>query len=316
MRIPNFFIVGAPKSGTTALSTYLGDHRGIFFSRPKELFFWDSDFPRSNEIHRIYNLETYLRFFDGAHNDHVVIGEGSTTYAQSDVAVKRIMEFNPSSKLIYMIRNPIEVAYAMHGELVRHHYEDEPDFEVAWELQDARRGGKRIPRNCFVPHQLIYRDVVDYPRQLRRIRQHAPESQLKVIIFDDFASDTRLEYTGILKFLGLADDDRTQFPKLHEAKQFRAGLVGRLVHNPPAMIAPLVVRARTNYLKLDEGKKKWIRQAFTKKSPRHTLDPTLRRRLAEELTATIMELSDLLDRDLRHWITPAAGTTPGQRAEL
>jgi hypothetical protein len=243
-----------------------------------------------------------------------MIGEGSTTYAQSETAVRRIMEFNPHAKLIFMIRNPIDVAYALHGELLRHHYEDQPNFEVAWELQDVRRTGKRIPRNCAVPHQLIYRDVVDFARQLRRIKQYVPESQLQVIIFDDFVLDTRLAYTRVLDFLGLASDGRTEFPKLHEAKRFRVGLVGRLVHNPPVWIAPIMVRARTSYLKLEEGKRRWIRQAFTTRSPRKTLDPKLRQRLAEDLTATMSELTDLLACDLHHWMTPTAGT-PGERVE-
>ena len=77
---PNFFIVGAPKCGTTALASYLNEHSKIFVSNPKEPHYFATDFPR----YRLYDsLKQYLDIFNDAKSENVAIGEASVFYMYS-----------------------------------------------------------------------------------------------------------------------------------------------------------------------------------------------------------------------------------------
>lgn len=145
MSDPNFFIVGAPKTGTTALCQYLSDHENIFLSEPKELFFWNTDFPGQVAHGRCKNLESYLKKFADARPAHKAVGEGSTHYFVSETAIRNLMTFNPKARVIAMLRNPIDVAYAYHGELVFNFMETEKDFETAWRNQAARVAAGECP---------------------------------------------------------------------------------------------------------------------------------------------------------------------------
>ena len=130
--VPNFFIIGAPKSGTTALSQYLKEHPNIFFSRVKEPHFFDLDTSKRLKA----DLPTYLSLFSEAEPDrHKAVGEGSTGYLFSKVAVSEILKFNPNSKFIVMLRNPVELVQAWHSEMYYEGVENISDFEGAWRLE-------------------------------------------------------------------------------------------------------------------------------------------------------------------------------------
>lgn len=111
MRRPNTFIVGAPKCGTTALSTYLSEHREVFLSDPKEPNYFCSDLPERQVVSQ---MEDYLTLFEGALDGHSVVMEASTWYLVSRVAVANIMEFEPRARLIVMVRNPIDLVHSLH----------------------------------------------------------------------------------------------------------------------------------------------------------------------------------------------------------
>ncbi|WP_413404362.1 MULTISPECIES: sulfotransferase domain-containing protein [unclassified Synechococcus] len=103
MNQPNFFLIGAQKTGTTYLSTILLKHREVFFSNPKELFFFNKDCINQND-YRDY-CDKY--FLSAAKR----IGEGSTTYLQSSIAPRNIKKFVPNTPLfIVCLRHPLEKA--------------------------------------------------------------------------------------------------------------------------------------------------------------------------------------------------------------
>src|SRR3972149_11450918 len=124
MKIPNFFIVGAPKCGTTAMYTYLKQHPEVFMSDLKELHFFGTDHHRIN--YTPYTKEQYLSFFDGA-GDKRRIGEASTSYLYSERAAVEIKEFNPFARIIIMLRNPVDVMYAYHHTNLSGGFEYIPD---------------------------------------------------------------------------------------------------------------------------------------------------------------------------------------------
>lgn len=301
LRKPNFFVVGVPKSGTTALCQYLGEHQNVFVSNPKEPFYWCSDFPNSKPLHKMTSLENYLGLFEAAGDHHAAIGEGSTTYMQSRVAIQSIMEFNPKARFIAMLRNPIDVAYGMHGELVRHFLEDEPDFGKAWQLQADRANGRSLPRLTRMDHQLQYGDVASFSPQLQRLTSLVPESQRMVIVFEDFVRDTATVYEDVLSFLGLASDNRTEFPRVHAAKVFRNQALGKLYHDPPFFLEFFVSRFRKWFHGGNGALQKAISGMASKKRPRAPLSDGFRNELKEYFREDVQRASELLNRDLTAW---------------
>ena len=126
---PNFFIVGAPKCGTTALYEYLRPHPHIFMSKVKEPHFFANDL---GTYPFIKTLEEYTRLFTDSNEQHVRVGEASVYYLRSATAIANIHQFNPHAKIIAMFRNPVEMVHALHSQLLYVSEESESDFETAW----------------------------------------------------------------------------------------------------------------------------------------------------------------------------------------
>ena len=113
MRKPNFFIVGGPKCGTTSLWSWLRTHPDIFMSHLKEPNFFNSD-----DNLGISGLTEYEALFRDARVSHTAVGEASVWYLSSPVAVQNILRFEPEARFIVLLRNPIEMAVAMHSQML------------------------------------------------------------------------------------------------------------------------------------------------------------------------------------------------------
>src|SRR5664279_5331990 len=109
---PNFFIVGAPQSGTTALYSYLSGHPDVGMSKDKEPHFFASDIVGHQR--RSATLEQNLSNFDHA-TGKSRIGEASPA---SRRAPQGILDFNRTAQIIVILRNPIDVIHALHSQRV------------------------------------------------------------------------------------------------------------------------------------------------------------------------------------------------------
>jgi Sulfotransferase domain len=139
-RKPNFFILGAPKCGTTSMAEWLRTHPNIFVSPNKEPNFFNT-----HDGPRLYTSDQYEALFRGANDEHVAVGEASALYLSSSEAVINIMRYKPDARFIVMVRNPAEMAPSYHAELVLHGAENVKDFVTAWHLQESRRLGRNLP---------------------------------------------------------------------------------------------------------------------------------------------------------------------------
>ena len=163
MNKPNLFIVGAPKSGTTALSDYLREHPNIFISVPKEPHFFAIDLPGHRRKFDTY--AKYIRLFENA--DEHVVGEASVHYLYSQKAIENIYEFNSEARLIAMLRKPVEMVYSMHSQALASLNEDVTDFEKAWELEPERSAGRHVPKHCHDVQILYYSQIAKYARAVK-----------------------------------------------------------------------------------------------------------------------------------------------------
>ncbi len=295
---PNFFIAGAPKCGTTALSEYLRANPQVFVSDPKEPHYFASDFDRL----RVVDTErAYEKLFDDASPQHRAIGEASTGYLYSAVALERIKAYAPGARLIAMLRNPVDLAYSWHSQRLYATDETVEDFETAWRLQDERRRGESIPAQCRHVEFLYYRDVALLGAQVARMGALFPAEQIHTVLFDDLEASPRQVYVDTLRFLGVDDDGRDTFPRINEARAHRHPLIGRLTQNPPAPIRAAVRTAKRvlgiGRLGLLDPLRKWNAAPKT----RAPLSAEFREELREAFRDDIEQLEAVIGRDLSAW---------------
>ena len=291
MRKPNFFIIGAPKCGTTALSQYLSEHHDICFSRPKEPHYFCTDFPK----YRLVNSDKeYLNeYFGHCSDNNKMLGEGSVWYLFSQDAVRNILEFNPAARFIVMVRNPVDMAYALHSQAVFSGDEDIDDFETAWYLQDIRAKGMNIPGNCREPKFLQYASSCKLGDQVEKLFKLAPKEQCHLIILDDFAKNPKKIYEETLSFLNLPTDNREAFPKVNANKTYKYKILANVVHTVSHTFIA------NNHIARKIGR--YVRALNTTMKPRPDLGHEMKTTLINTFRDDIEKLSNLINRDLSDW---------------
>ena len=293
---PNFFIVGAPKCGTTALDGYLKTHPNIYMSQ-KEIHFFNDDMANSSRP----TGEEYLKLFSSTKESHIAVGEASVWYLYSSVAIKNIYNFNKNAKIIVMLRNPVELVPSLHAQLLFNLQEDEMSLEGAWNLQPLRRKGMRIPSTCLEPAVLQYADIARYSVQVERLLKYFPAEQVKIILFDDFVSSTKNVYEDVLSFLDVPLDERTVFPVVNPNKTHRSRLVSRMFLGLTSFWGSLgSLRKFLGLPRLALHEK--LCKLNQKKISREPITSELHDKLLDTFLGDIKRLSNISGRDLSSWM--------------
>jgi len=294
---PNFFIVGAAKCGTTALYVYLKAHPRVFLSPVKEPRYFAEDMP--NLMNRVAARDDYLRLFKGANDRHIAVGEASPQYLYSAVAPAKIRAFNPDARIIAMLRNPVDMAWAAHAECLYWFVEEEPDFEKAWRLQGERRAGRCVPPLCKQVTMLLGAEVAMLGAQVERLLAVFPRDQVKFVLFEDFTGRTREVYEEVLAFLGVPSDGRSVFPKINTTKRHRLRSLGRLLIHPPKPLGATrtFLERRLGFYRLWPALRR-LNSAPAKRAP---MSPAFRAELMEFFRADVEKLGCLIGRDLSGW---------------
>jgi len=292
---PTFYIIGAPKCGTSSLRTYLGEHPRVFMSQLKEPGFWADDLPGYRHVS---TLEQYLALFDDAGPEHAARGEATATYLYSRTAVPAIRRFSNEARFVVMLRNPVDQAYSYHNQLLYNGHEDEADFRRAWSLQPQRREGRHIPKGCPEPKMLQYGAVASYGEQVERLFEAVRRDRIKIILFRDFAQDTAEVYADVLRFLQLEPDGRTEFPRVNASRRHVLPRIGTWMHNPPAW----ALRANTLVKRFLGIQRSNIKHLVSVPYRRPALPAAFRRELREYFRPDVQKLQRLIGRDLTHWL--------------
>jgi Sulfotransferase family len=208
-RLPDFFIVGHPKCGTTALYEMLRAHPQIYMPDFKEPWFFAEDMrprfqpARSGAVPQ--TLESYMSLFESAAADQRV-GEASSSYLRSREAASEIAHLRPDALIIAILREPASFLRSLHQQLLADHIETSKDLRDAIEHEPARRAGREIPRRSHLPQMLLYSDHVRYVEQLRRYHAAFAAEQVLVLIYDDFRLDNHGTLSRVQRFLGVRDE--------------------------------------------------------------------------------------------------------------
>ncbi|MCU1266145.1 MAG: hypothetical protein JWM21_2463 [Acidobacteria bacterium] len=298
MKKPDFFLVGAPKCGTTAMYQFLSQHPDIFLPENKEVHFFGTDL---YSPHYSRDLEKYLGLFAGATNQKRV-GEGSVWYLYSKVASSEIKEFCPGAAILIMLRNPVDMIYSLHGHRLYINSEDIEDFATALEAEEERRRGLRLPANPYPIAGLYYREVGKYAEQVQRYFACFGREQVKVLLYDDFKADPAGVCREVFSFLGVSPAFPLEISVINASKKIRSRALASFL-DPPPPLARKVARALTT----PEMRHKLFRTVQgmnTEHRPRQPLPPDLKRRLLKGFAPDVQRLSELLGRDLSHWYQP------------
>lgn len=313
MKGPNFFIAGAPKCGTSSLAMYLGEHPSVYMCLEKEPHYFSEDFPG---IRQAVTLEEYLALFEQASDAHVAVGEASVNYLHSRVALENIRAYDGNARIVVLLRNPVDQAPSMHSQMVFGLYEDEEDFERAWDLQGERAAGRRIPKRCTCPEVLQYGRVASYAGQVARLFESFPRDRVRVYLTDDLQASAKGVYEDVLAFVGVDSDGRTEFPRVNENKVFQSALLARMTERPPGFWVAGARMAKRALGLQRIGLLRWLREMNKRKVARAPLSPAFRERLVEEFREDVLRLQDILERDLSAWLEPVReSAAPGEDGE-
>lgn len=296
MILPNFFIVGAPKCGTTAMYKWLKQHPEVFLpAQKKEPHFFGNDL---RLVNRVRTEQEYLSLFAEARGKKRV-GEASVFYLYSKLAAGEIKSFNPNAMIIIMVRNPVDMLYSLHSQLLYSGDEDVVDFEAALAAEGDRERGLRVPSGSHVIDGLFYRAVARFTGQIRRYVDVFGRENVHVIVFDDLKRNPADVYKKTLRFLDIIEDFEPKFDIVNANKRVRSRTVmDFLQHVPPVfkmagrLLMPRALRVATRGA---------ITRLNTEYAGRGAMDPVLRKRLQTEFVPEVESLSELLGRDLTHW---------------
>lgn len=295
---PNFFIVGAPKSGTTSLYDYLKQHPWVYLPK-KELYYFCYDLTFRTPPMR---ESVYLSYYNDARVQKAV-GDASVYYLLSPGAAQKIKDFNPGSKIIIMLRNPIQMVYSLHSQLFSNGDEPIETFKEAMDAEGSRREGKLIPPYHRCPLEaMYYSTVANYYEQVLRYKSVFGEDKVHIILFDDFKFDPEKEYRKVLKFLELDEIMPSDFEIKNANKAPRSmAFLGLLVH-PPGYLKSIGRLLFPHHTKRREWLIDKLWNLNSKYKPRNPLTLELKQRLLNLYKNDIEKLGKLLNRDLSQWL--------------
>ncbi len=294
MPLPDFFIAGHQKCGTTALHEMLRRHPQLFLPERKEPSYFVPDILR-----KPLSREEYVALFEPAAPGQRT-GEATPTYLWSHTAPARIAREIPGAKIIAILREPAEFLRSLHLQFVRMGVETEKDFRKAIELDPERAAGRKIPRNSPRPEFLPYSEHLRYEEQLARYRALFPAEQILVLIYEEYRADNETALRRIFDFLEV---DRIELPSLRANQTSSSvrsprvqeltrslalgrGVAGKL---KPAIKAATSPALRKRALALQK-------QAQRQEVP--PPDPELMSSIRRSYRDDVVALGDYLDRDL------------------
>ena len=302
-RLPDFFIVGHGKSGTTALYEMLTQHPQLHLPYKEPWFFaselYERTPPRPEGIPR--TLEEYRAIFAGAAQNQIV-GEASPLYLWSCTAAERISEVRPDARIVAIFREPATFLHSLHLQFVESYIETEGDFARALALEDERRSGRRIPRYTYWPQVLLYSEHVRYVEQLRRYHAVFPPEQVLVLIYDDFRRDNEATVKEVLRFLEVDEHIPLRALEVNPTISVRSQRLHELVHaisvgrGPLSLAVKGALKALTPE-KLRQGPLRRVKERLVFNAPSPPDEQVMnevRRRYAGEVHA----LSEYIGRDL------------------
>jgi hypothetical protein len=293
--MPNFFIIGAQKAGTTSLYHYLNQHPQVYMSPVKEPHFFEDmhgDFNRpGRRVAPVTDLRDYRALFDGV-SDESAIGEASASYLYSPKAPIRIQRTIPDAKIIAILRNPAERAYSNFVHLVQVGREPLTSFAEALEAEEQRM------RDLWGPNW-YYKQKGFYYVQVKRYFETFGQDHVRIWLFEDLRDDRAGMMRDLFRFLDVDEGFVTNVSVEHNPSG--------LPRNEGLYTWARKVSARHPVLVdrfFPAGLRRYVKSRIVAKPPPFPAE--LRRQLIYSYREDILKLQELIGRDLSPWLTDGA----------
>lgn len=283
-RVPDFFLVGAAKAGTTSLFSYLTQHPAVFIPSIKEPNFF-SDYPKRE----FRTLESYLRLYSGCPAD-VMAGDASPSYLPSRSAASRIHALQPDARIMIMLRNPTDRAYSLYWQR-RKWFSEELSFEDALAAEE-----ERIKGGCTFGHRYVSTNL--YCEQIERFRVAFGDELVQIYLFDDLQDDASAVCRSMFRFLGVDEDYPIRTEKVYSRTgPYRNPFLGRVLGGqfPGWALLRRVVPERM----------KWLKHGLVNRSIDRPpeMNSQTRAMLVETFRKDVEQLQAILNRDLSSWLS-------------
>jgi sulfotransferase family protein len=196
LRLPDFIIGGAPRSGTTWLANALDRHPQIWLAKPFR------PEPKHFLVDELYaeGLDAYSRRWFADAPDVTAVGEKSTNYLESPAAAARIARDLPRVRLVFVLRDPAARALSNYRWSVMNGMEHE-DFATALELEQRREEELAPELRYARPHAYFSRGR--YARMLRPYYDLFPAAQILALRFEDLVQCSAPTLSRAHEFLGV-----------------------------------------------------------------------------------------------------------------
>jgi hypothetical protein len=322
MTMPNFFVIGAQKAGTTSLYHYLAQHPQIYMSPIKEPCFFNHRIDACGKVlaekfgnpgqrtSRFSGIEDYRALFRGAREETVAVGEASPPYLYVPGTSERINRYAPEARVIAILRDPVDRAYSAFLHAVRIGKEPLTDFAHALLQED-----ERVRENWH--YTFHYRSRGFYYEQLRRYHGVFGREKVGVWLYEDLRKDPVGTAQSIFGFLGVEDAFVPDTSAKHNVSGVPRSRGARATIKTMDAIASGFMKTFTTesriYPLLSKMRNR-IQGRIVAKPP--TLDPKIRTELIEAYREDVLKLQELIGRDLSAWMTeenptPEGATTAG-----
>jgi Sulfotransferase domain len=297
---PNFFVIGAAKSGTSAIWNLLRQHPEIHMAKRKEPNFFSSTeiqpFCRGpgDFEHRPLSLDAYHALFD-SWDGEPAIGEASTSTLYFPGAVDRLYRYAPQGRIIVLLRQPADRAFSAYMYLRRDGREPERDFAKALRLEDRRYA----MRWAFIWH---YRRMGRYADQLEPFYRRFGKERIRVYLYDDLATDPLAVLQDMYRLLDVDPAFRPDTTRRMNASGVpRYPFFNRSIAT--LFDSPNPVRFLARRLVPEDIRLRFTQHMRSRNLVRLSIPQEVRDRLTEHNRESILRLQDLIDRDLSAWLT-------------
>ena len=283
----DFFIVGAPKAGTTSLYHYLNEHPEIVMSRQKETdYFSDEDLQKKGLYYgknRINTLEKYHSLFQNV--DQKKIGEASVSYLFYEDVPQKIKAYNSNGKIIIMLRNPVDRAFS-------HYLMDYRLGLISKSFESILENEKKDIKTSLFYQQYI--ELGQYSGQVKRYIEKFGKENVTIIFYYDFKNHVVKEVQKVYEFLEVDSKYRAEIENKHNTYSMPKNNWIRLIYSFVSF------RKILNRI-LPKRKVRKIKEKLFIKSKKPKLSDVLRARLINLYAHDIKQLEELLSVDLSQW---------------
>jgi len=228
MKKPNFFILGAPRCGTTSLYHWLEEHQNVYLPCVKEPHFFSNDIPK--ETPPVQTFKEYLGLFSDAGQRHKAVGEASTNYLASRLAVPRIEKAFSNPKYIVCLRNPAEMAYSLHRQLVYWGKHDIEKFSEAWRCSYSIYEKIKDERHYPEKFTLCYHIRCNLAKQVNRLMSKVDRSRVLFVSLSNLNKNPLEVYKKILHHISLKYKGKKTFNKSNTGKKPISTTLSRLIN--------------------------------------------------------------------------------------